>query len=111
MWDIVGFCICFFNCQGCKCGQLSHNYINRDLGNPNFSSTATVILLFSWKALDVYIFKLRLQDYSCTPQDTYEFIYSYIFIFIPSVSSYREIYKYVIGFHGRDILKLVSAIF
>ena len=40
-------CICFFNCQSCKCGQLSHNYIKRNLGNPNFSSTTIVILLFS----------------------------------------------------------------
>ena len=40
-------CICFFNCQSCKCGQLSHNYIKRDLGNPNFSSTTIVIPLFS----------------------------------------------------------------
>ena len=59
-------CICFFNCQSCKCGQLSHNYIKRDLGNPNFSSTTIVIPLFSWTASGVHIFKLRLQDYSYT---------------------------------------------
>ena len=41
------FCICFFNCQSFKCGQLSHNYIKRDLGNPNFSSTTIVIPVFS----------------------------------------------------------------
>ena len=40
-------CICSFNCQSCKCGQLSHNYIKRDLGNPNFSSTTIVMPLFS----------------------------------------------------------------
>ena len=39
--------ICFFNCQSCKCGQQSHNYIKRDLGNPNFSSTTIVMPLFS----------------------------------------------------------------
>ena len=22
-------CICFFNCQSCKCGQLPHNYIRQ----------------------------------------------------------------------------------
>ena len=83
MWDIVGFFICFFNCQGCKCGQLSHSNINRDLGNPNFSSTATVILLFSWKALDVYIFKLRLQDYICTPQEpTSSYIHTYSYSYL-----------------------------
>ena len=53
-------CICFFNCQSCKCGQLSHNYIKRDLGNPNFSSTTIVIPLFSWTTSGVHIFKLRL---------------------------------------------------
>ena len=41
-------CICFFNCQSCTCGQLSHNYIKHDLGNPRFSSTTIVIPLFSW---------------------------------------------------------------
>ena len=40
-------CICFFNWQSCKCGQLSHNYIKRDLGNPNFRSTTIFIPLFS----------------------------------------------------------------
>ena len=37
----------FYNCQSCKCGQLSHNYIKRDLGNPNFSSITIVLPLFS----------------------------------------------------------------
>ena len=40
-------CISFFNCQRCKCSQLSHDYIKRDLGNPNFSSTTIVMPLFS----------------------------------------------------------------
>ena len=40
-------CIRFFNCQRCKYDQLSHNYIKRDLGNPNFSFTTIVIPLFS----------------------------------------------------------------
>ena len=39
--------ICFFNCQSCKRGELSHNYIKRDLGSPNFSSTTIVMPLFS----------------------------------------------------------------
>ena len=33
--------------QSCKCVQLLHNYMERDLGNPNFSSTTIVIALFS----------------------------------------------------------------
>ena len=86
MWDIVGFCICFFNCQGCKCGQLSHNYINRDLGNQNFSSAVTVVLLFSWIASDVSIFKLRLQDYSCTAQEpTSSHIHTYSYSYLQRV--------------------------
>ena len=46
--------ICFFDNQSCKCGKtiLSHNYIKRDLGNPNFSSTAINSV--------VHIFKPRL---------------------------------------------------
>ena len=39
----LGFYICFFNCQSCKCGQLSHNHITRDLGDPNFSCTTVII--------------------------------------------------------------------
>ena len=65
-----GFCIfCFFNCQSCKYDQLSHNYIKRDLGNPNFSSTTTVIPFFSWTTSGAHIFKLKLSDYSCTRQE------------------------------------------
>ena len=30
----LDFCICFFNCQSCKCGHLSYTYIKRDLGYP-----------------------------------------------------------------------------
>ena len=40
-------CIYFFNCQSCKCSQLSHNYIKHDLDNPNFTSTTIVIPLCS----------------------------------------------------------------
>ena len=40
-------CICFFNCQSCKCCQLSHNDTKCDLGNPNVSSITVVIPLFS----------------------------------------------------------------
>ena len=54
---VSGFtCICFFNFQSCKCGQLSHNYIKRDLGNPK----TMVVPLFSSTTLVVYIFKPRL---------------------------------------------------
>ena len=56
----LDFCICFFNCQSFKCGQLSHNYIKRDLDNPNYSSTTIVIPVFSWATSGVHIFKLRL---------------------------------------------------
>ena len=41
----LDFLICFFNCQSCKCGHLSHNYVKRDLGNPNFSSTTIAITI------------------------------------------------------------------
>ena len=44
----LGFGICFFNCQCCKCGQLSRNFIKRDLGNSNFSSVTIVTPLFSF---------------------------------------------------------------
>ena len=41
-------CSCFFNCQNYNNYiKKSHNYIKRDLGNPNFSSTTIVIPLFS----------------------------------------------------------------
>ena len=39
---------------------LSHNYIKRDLGDPNFSCTTAVILLFSQPTSAGYILKLRL---------------------------------------------------
>ena len=48
----------FCTCQSCKYGQLPHNYIKRDLGNPNFSYTT--IPLFSWTTSVVHIFKLKL---------------------------------------------------
>ena len=44
----LGFGICFFNCQCCKRGQLSRNFIKRDLGSSNFSSITTVTPLFSF---------------------------------------------------------------
>ena len=64
-----GFCICFFNCPSCKCGQLSHYYIKCDLGNQNFGSATIVMPLFRWRTSGIHIFKLRLQKYSCTPQE------------------------------------------
>ena len=54
----LGFCICFFNGQSCRCGQPSHNYKKRDLGNPNFNSTTIVIPHFSWTTSGIHIFKL-----------------------------------------------------
>ena len=101
----LGFCICFFNCQSCKCGQPSHNYIKRDLGNPNFSSTTIVIPLFSWTTSVVHIFRLRLYDYSCThqvPSSSHIHTYSYLYLILIE-SRYREISKFVIWFHGRNV--------
>ena len=34
----------FFNSQSCKCGQLSHKHIKRNLGDPNFSCNHLAIL-------------------------------------------------------------------
>ena len=94
--------ICFFNCQTCKCGQLSHNYIiKHDLGKQNFSSTTIVMPLFSWTNSVVHIFKLRLQDCGCIPQER-----TSSHIFIAQGSSYPEISKFVIWFHGRNIISL-----
>ena len=56
----LDFCICFFNCQSGKCDHLSHNYIKRDLGNPNFSSTTIVIPRFSRTTSAVHMFKQGL---------------------------------------------------
>ena len=38
----LGFCICFLNCQMCKCDQLSHNYMKHNLDYPNFSCTTII---------------------------------------------------------------------
>ena len=95
-------CICFFNCRSCKCGQLSHNYIKCDLGNPNFSSATIVIPIFSWTTSVVHIFKLKLQNYGCTPQNLQFHIY--ILVFIPQGRCYWEISKFVIWFHRRNII-------
>ena len=71
------FCICFFNCQSCKCGQLSQNYIKRDLGDPNFSSTIIVI----------------------PSSHIHKYSYSYLQKVV-----YREISEFVIWFHVRNII-------
>ena len=71
------FCICFFNCQRCKCGQLSQNYIKRDLGDPNFSSTTIVI----------------------PSSHIHKYSYSYLQKVV-----YREISKFFIWFHVRNII-------
>ena len=76
----LSFCICFFNCQNCKCGQLSDSHIKRSKHKLyNYSYT--------------YSYNVGLQLYTSR---TYEFTYSYIFIFIPPESCYREISKFVI---------------
>ena len=77
-------CICFFNCQSCKCCQLSHNYIKRDLDNPSSSSKVVGLRLYTSR--------------------TYKFKNSCIFIFLPPERSCREISKFVIWFHGRNII-------
>ena len=68
----LDFCICFFNCQSCKCGQLSHDYIMHHLDNPNFSSTSTVTKVVNVGNYHITIqwsfrqFKLQFYIYSCT---------------------------------------------
>ena len=52
--------VCFFNYQSCKCGQLTHNYIKRDLGDSNFSYSYSYI-----------------EDYGCTPQEPIAHIHTY----------------------------------
>ena len=84
--------ICFFNCQSCKCGQLSHNYIKRDLGNPNFSSTTIVMPLFSWTNSFVHIFKLRLYVYGWIPQEpTSSHIHTYSYSYLKKVVMGRSL--------------------
>ena len=78
-------CICFFNCQSCKCNQISHNYIKRDLDN------STLVHKLSCSHIQTKAVGLRLYT-----SRTYEFTYSYIFMFIPQESSYRKISKFVI---------------
>ena len=89
----LGFCICFFNCQFCKCGQLSHNYTKHDIGDPGFSCTAIVIPLFSWTTSAVYIFKVRLSIVHLKNLRVHIFIQ--IHILIPQESCWREISKFV----------------
>ena len=96
----LGFCICFFNCQFCKCGQLSHNYTKHDIGNPGFSCTAIVIPLFSWTTSAVYIFKVRLSIVHLKNLRVHIFIQ--IHILTPQESCWREISKFVNWFHGRN---------
>ena len=82
----LGFCICFFNCQSCRCGQLSHNSAMRDLGNPNFWIYSYITFqLTNRRCSHVQTKVVELQLH--TPR-TYEFTYSYIFIFIPQESRY-----------------------
>ena len=47
--------------------QMWPNYIKRNLVNPKCSSIT--IQLFSWTTCVVHIFKLKLQDYTCAPQE------------------------------------------
>ena len=84
--------ICFFNCQSCKCGQLSRNYIKRDWGNPNFSSTTIVMPLFSWTNSFVHIFKLRLYVYGWIPQEpTSSHIHTYSYSYLKKVVMGRSL--------------------
>ena len=84
--------ICFFNCQSCKCGQQSHNYIKRDLGNPNFSTTTIVMPLFSWTNSFVHIFKLRLYVYDWIPQEpTSSHIHTYSYSYLKKVVMGRSL--------------------
>ena len=81
------------------------NYIKHDLDNLNFSSTTIVIPLFSWTTSVVHIFRLRLYDYSCThqvPSSSHIHTYSYLYLILIE-SRYREISKFVIWFHGRNV--------
>ena len=82
----LGFRICFFNCKNCKCSQLSHNSIKRDLDNRNVSPTTLGKPLFSWTTSGVHIFNLRLQDYNCKPQEpTSSHIHTYSFSYFQKV--------------------------
>ena len=45
----------FFNCQSCKCGQPSHNHINCDLGDPNFSYITIVIPIVACRITAVHL--------------------------------------------------------
>ena len=56
----LGFCICFFNCQNCKCGQLSHNHIKRDLGDTNISCTTIVIPIVMCTITVIHLKNLRV---------------------------------------------------
>ena len=68
----LGLGIYFFNCQSCKCGQLSHNYIKHNLGDPNFICTTI--------ALPV------VQIYSSTPQEsTSSHIHTYSYLYLQKV--------------------------
>ena len=96
-------CICFFNCQSCKFGQLSHNYTKRDFGNPNFSSTA-IVYHFSVEQLSCLHIQTKVVALRLYTSRTYGFTYSYIFIFISPESSYRKISKFAIWFHKRNII-------
>ena len=83
--------ICFINCQSCKGGHLSRNYISviQNLGNLDFLSTTIVVRLLSRKTSVVHIFNPTLQGYSCTHQ---ELMSSHIHFF-----SYSYHQKVVIG--------------
>ena len=82
----LGFCICSFNCQSCRCGQLSHNSIMRDLGNPNFWICSYITFQLNNRRCSHIQTKVAgLQSHTSR---TCEFTYSYIFILIPQESRY-----------------------
>ena len=66
----LGFRICFYNCQSCKCGKLSHNYIKCDLSNPNIDCRIIAISCLSWTTSSIDILKLKLHHYSFTLQES-----------------------------------------
>ena len=63
----LGIGICFFNCQSCKCGQLSHNHIKRDLGDPNFICATIVI--------PIVICRITVQEPAISHIHTYSYSY------------------------------------
>ena len=56
--------VCFFNYHSWKCGQLTHNYIKRDLGDSNFSFATIVIPIVISRITVVHLKNLFTYTYS-----------------------------------------------